>query len=163
MSKTVCIFCAQTYLVKQVCNSFCFFFFAEMEMNVHSLGNNFTDCHTRVQRCIWVLENDLNILFELQKVLAFEGGDILTVKNNFTGCWLVELDHGTAAGGFSAAGLAYQTQCFSSFNADCYMVYRFQCLFASCFKELAQVGNFQDVVGVLQFFNYLIHYFASLS
>ena len=72
-------------------------------MDVHSLGNNFTDCHTRVQRCIWVLENDLNILFELQKIFAFEGGNILAVKNNFTGCWLVELDHGTAAGGFAAA------------------------------------------------------------
>ena len=36
-------------------------------------------------------------------------------------------------------------------------------LFTTCFNEFAQVGDLHDGVGILQFFDYLVHYFASLS
>ena len=158
MCKAVCILCAQTNLVEQVGYPVVFLLFAQMKVNIHSLRDDFSDGHTRVQRSVWVLEDDLNILFKFQQVLALEGGNILAVKNHLAGGRLIELDHGASAGGLAAAGLANQTQRLAAADADRDVVHSLERLLASCFKELAQVGDLQNIVCVLQCFNYLIHY-----
>ena len=134
-----------------------------MEMNVHSLGNDFADGHAGVQGSVWILEDDLDILAELQQILALEGGDVLAVEYDLAGGWLIQLHHGSAAGGLAAAGLAYQAQGLAAFDRYSDVIDRFEHLLFACLKEFAQVGDLHDGVSVLQFFNYLIHYFASLS
>ena len=161
--KAVGVIGTQTDLVEQLCDLIVLFFIGQLEVDVHALRDNLSDGHTRVQRSIWVLEDNLDVLAELQQVFSLQGGDVLAVKDNLAGGRFIQLHHSSAAGGFSAAGLAYQTQCFAAFDGHADVVHRFQSLFATCFKEFAQVCDLHDGVGILQFFDYLVHYFASLS
>lgn len=69
MRETVGKLLIQTDLAQQVGDAVALFLFGQMEMNVHSLGNDFADGHAGVQGSVWVLEDDLDVLAELQQIL----------------------------------------------------------------------------------------------
>ena len=162
MSEAVGILGAQADLFQQVVDAVGFFLFGKLKVDIHALGDDLADGHTGVQGSVGVLEDDLRVLFELQQFFAVQVGDILPVELDGTGGGVVELDEGTAAGGFTAAGLAHQAQGLAAADGQVDVIHGFQGLFGASLKVFAQVGGFDDIFREGCFF--VCHsYFASLS
>ena len=146
-------------------------------MNIDGLAYNVAHRHTRIQAGVRILENDLHLssvgkhinlcLFPVyrfsilsdHRIPAFiPEGKISAVENrgaivdNAAAGRLIEAQKGTSCGRLSAAGLAYQTQCFSLINIEGYIINSLNHFFL---KELS-AGHREILFQILDFKQLLI-------
>ena len=84
-------------------------------MNVDSLSDNLSDCHTRIKRCGWILENNLHFLTVRKHVYRFRFAkwfavfvqrivkNCLTVIDNLTTGRLIQSENGSSQSCFTAS------------------------------------------------------------
>ncbi len=72
----------------------------------------------RIQRCIWILEDDLSAGAERLELLAFEVGDVLAIKCDRTGSRFQQSDQHSAEGGLSAPRLTNESNGLASVDRE---------------------------------------------
>ena len=76
-------------------------------MDDHGLGNNLADRHTRIERCIRILEDELHVAAHILELGLVHLGDIFALKVHLAGRRRVEVHDGAAGGGLTATGFAH--------------------------------------------------------
>ena len=144
----------QTYQIHQFfnsCSSFfsCFVNFVKFER----FFDNLTDCHTWVERSVWVLEDDLHILTHLTHFIVREVVDVHAIVKNVAGCCFVQTKDNTAQCGFTTTGFTYDTKCFTFVDCKVNII--------NSVKEAC--WNSKIFFETFGFNKYLVfHYFSSL-
>ena len=82
----------------------------------HGVSDNLTDRHTRINACIWILENDLHLMMHFPHFLFIVFADILTAVQNLTTGWFDETQDCSAKCRFSATRFTYDTKSLASFD-----------------------------------------------
>ena len=118
-------------------------------VNINGLSDNLSHCHTRVERCGRILENNLHLSAVRQHIncLFFSKRftirtkriviDRLSIIYDLTAGRLMKADNGTAKGRFTTSGLSYQTKGLSLFDKERNILYRLDAgTFHSLYREI---------------------------
>ena len=92
-------------------------------MNGHGLGNDLADGHTRIQRSIGILEDELHLATHVLDLMLAHLGNIFALEEHLTGGRLGQTHDGAARGGLTATRLANQTKGLARINLKRDIVY----------------------------------------
>ena len=79
-------------------------------VNGHGLGDDLTDSHTRIERSIRILEDELHLATHILDLMLAHLGNIFTLEEHLTGGRLGQAHDGATRRGLTATGLADQTK-----------------------------------------------------
>ena len=146
MGKPVGIIFRKAHLAQQLVDLLLFFLIGQVIVHRHTFGDDLGNGHAGVQRRVGVLEDHLSPFFQIQQSLPLDVGHILSIEEDLTGSGGIKLQNRTAAGGFTAAGLAYKSQCFAFGNGEGHIVHGFQRALFTRREILAEVFDFNQIL-----------------
>ena len=79
-------------------------------VNGHGLGDDLTNRHTRIQRSIGILENELHLAAHVLDLMLAHLRNVFALEEHLAGRRLGEAHDGAARRGLTATGLANQTE-----------------------------------------------------
>src|SRR5258708_121891 len=79
-------------------------------MNDERLGDDCTDRHARVERCIRILKHDLHVAAHAAHVAGVEIENILSVEFDAAGCWLDQPEDAPSDRGLARSRFADETE-----------------------------------------------------
>ena len=94
-------------------------------VNLERCGHDTTNGHARVERGVGILEDHLHPLSHSPQVLAFETGQIHSVKRNLAAGSRVELQDGPAGCGLAAPAFPHQAQRLTTIDIKTHPIHRF--------------------------------------
>ena len=105
-------------------------------MGIHSFRDNISDLHPGIQGRIRILKHHLHFFSKRFLIRAFQLMHILSFIQHFSLGRIIDSYAGSPACRFSASGFPYDSQRFSLFNIERYIIDRFQRLILSHLKIL---------------------------
>src|SRR5215469_3158247 len=87
------------------------------------LGENLPDGHARIEGGIGVLEDELRVAAQRPELTLLEGRDIATVETDASRCWFDQPQHQPAERRFTAAGFAYERECFADLERKAHFIH----------------------------------------
>ena len=92
-------------------------------MNGHGLGDDLTDGHTRVERSIGVLEDELHLATHVLDLVLAHLGNVFALEEHLTGSRLGQTHDSAASGGLTATRLTNQTKGLARINLKRDVIY----------------------------------------
>ena len=131
------------------------------------LRNDVKHAHPGVQRGIGVLKNHLDIGPDHVQLFPGHFGDLMSFKVDLTAGFFQQPDNGVAGGGFSAAGLAHDTQRLTRTDRKADIIYSPHILIlilvgkqTAAYPEiLFQMAHFQQVLTGIRLCQFLAELF----
>ena len=75
-------------------------------MHLHRLGDDVADLHARIERAVWILEDDLDAAPQRQELLVLEPGEVDAVIDDLAGGRPVEQQYAPAGRRLTATTFA---------------------------------------------------------
>ena len=79
-------------------------------VHLHGLADDVADLHSRVQRAVGILEDDLDLLPYGDQVLLVQAAEVHALEDDVAGGGTLELQYAAPGGGLAAAGLSHEAQ-----------------------------------------------------
>ena len=108
----------QTDDVQQLADALDTLFLCTHAMNGHGLRNNFADGHTRVERSIGVLEDELHLATHILDLVLAHLGNVFALEEHFACRRLGQAHDGAARRGLTATRLADQAKGLARINLE---------------------------------------------
>ena len=83
-------------------------------MNDQGFADDGADIHARIERCIGVLKDNLDVAAEDAKLASLQRSDVLAFKMYLTRGRFDQAKHAASGGRFAAAGFANQPESFAA-------------------------------------------------
>ena len=109
-------------------------------MSINSLCYNIQNFSSRVQGCIWILENHLHSSAKFMSLLCIQIlVNFRSIEGYRTICRIIQMDNSSSEGRFTTSRLSNQTKSLSFINLKGNVINCFQDLFISNIKVFLQV------------------------
>ena len=108
----------QTDDVQQLADTLDTLFLGAHAMNGHGLRDNLADGHTRIQRSIGVLEDELHLATHILDLVLAHLGNVFALEEHFACRRLGQAHDGAARGGLTATRLADQAKGLARINLE---------------------------------------------
>ena len=141
MRETICVLCLKTNGFQKLNDlGITFFFIGSKTMSINSLCYNIQNFSSRVQGCIWILENHLHSSAKFMSLLCIQ---ILVNFRSIEGYRsigrIIQMNNSSSEGRFTTSRLSNQTKSLSLINLKGNVINCFQDLFISNIKVFLQV------------------------
>ncbi len=113
MRKPIRMLRAQTHGPQQLVDARLPLFAAVEVVDAERLRNDFAHGHTRVERCVRILKDDLELAAHVAHATAAERRDVLAVEDDPPRRRPQQLDHGASERGLPATRLADEAECLA--------------------------------------------------
>ena len=97
--------------------------FGAHAVNGHGLGHDLADGHTRIERSIRILEDELHLATHVLDLMFAHLGNIFALEEHLTGGRLGQTHNGTARRGLTATRLTNQTKGLARINLKRDVIY----------------------------------------
>src|ERR1700730_5836028 len=87
-------------------------------VNDQGFANDRADVHARIERCIRVLKDNLDVAAQRSKLTSIQPSDILAFKMDLARSRFDQAKHATAGGRFTAAGFADQPEGIAAVDSE---------------------------------------------
>ena len=87
-------------------------------MNFQWFSDDTSNCHTGVQRGVWILKDDLHFSTQSAHITFIERRDALSFERDFTCCRLDQAKNGPSCGRLPTAAFPNQAQRFPSVESE---------------------------------------------